>query len=610
MLISPSIAQVHFTRTVGAFSINRSGHKIAKGGRLRLMEKLTILAGMLLAASLPVRADLFLDGSTLPTAPWSYYADDPNQQTLLVDFFDPILGATNQALRISSDVGATEWYYGFAADEVVGAARFRLVDFSPLGKENLLCVTTSSPSDTNAPAPSITLVDGRYKLWSYVNLDSEIVDIGPADSNAWHTAYISARKDGQTRLWWDGVLLFDGTAPPANPYGAYLEWGSGSWQADASDTVDFDWVGYSSASGAPILIGTTPSDGNPYYDPSGGFTFKVLESLYGVTQGGVSLTVNGVDRTGDLVLTGGTNNLQGSLTGGFVPNHFYQAVLTLTDLASNVLTSTINFQTFSQTNYMFEAEDWNFDGGQWLDTIVLSSIPNTNNYVEKGDVPNIDESDTGTGNHNYRGTSPVGAENTGDWLRQKYLDAQVNDPDVHDVNVGWVEAGEWLNYTRTFPAGEYNIYARLAYDQSAPFEAILDKVTGATTENQTTNNLGSFKGNGISGGGQIYSFVPLTDAKTNRVVVSLNGVATLRATAATSGYNANFYMLVPAEQPVLSIRPSGSNVVISWYQLAGETYALESAPTLLGPWTNVVNSSNPFTTSASESARFFRLTAP
>jgi len=87
-------------------------------------------------------------------------------------------------------------------------------------------------------------VNGRYKLWSYVSSDTEILDLGPAISNQWHTTYLCARNDGRLRLWWDGVLRFDGSAPLVNRFDAYFEWGSGAWQYDAATTVDFDWVAY------------------------------------------------------------------------------------------------------------------------------------------------------------------------------------------------------------------------------------------------------------------------------------------------------------------------------------------------------------------------------
>jgi hypothetical protein len=188
----------------------------------------------------------FLGGSSLPTAPW---VSGGSGGTTIVDFFDPELGATNQALRIKSGSSLNEWYVALGGvDELAVGARFRLVAFSPTGKENLLCLTTHSTP--KSPAPSITLVNGRYKLWSYVDPDTfgrpglEIADIGPVVTNAWHIAYLYARNDGKVKLWWDGNLVFDGTGPPANPYDCYVEWGSGAWQYDATTTVDFDWVAY------------------------------------------------------------------------------------------------------------------------------------------------------------------------------------------------------------------------------------------------------------------------------------------------------------------------------------------------------------------------------
>jgi hypothetical protein len=95
-----------------------------------------------------------------------------------------------------------------------------------------------------SPAPAITLVDGRFKLWNYVKADTAILDLGPATTNVWHTAYLYARNDGKVKLWWDGNLAFDGIAPLVNPFNGYVEWGSGAWQYDATTTVDFDWVAY------------------------------------------------------------------------------------------------------------------------------------------------------------------------------------------------------------------------------------------------------------------------------------------------------------------------------------------------------------------------------
>ncbi len=186
----------------------------------------------------------FLGGPSLPASPWiASQSGGTDGTTAIVDFFDPDLGATNQALRINSGANANEWYVGpLALDELAVGARFRLAAFTGTGKENLLCLTTHSTP--LSPAPAITLVNDRYKLWNYVNSDTELMDIGPAVTNAWHTAYLYARNDGRVKLWWDDDLVFDGVAPLVNPFDGYVEWGSGSWQYDATTTLDFDWVAY------------------------------------------------------------------------------------------------------------------------------------------------------------------------------------------------------------------------------------------------------------------------------------------------------------------------------------------------------------------------------
>jgi hypothetical protein len=212
------------------------------------------LAGFLVALPQPAGAWIErLDGSSVPGASWYSYNDAgaAGGDTVVVDFVDPDTGANNQALRINSGPGSNEYYLGdYPAEadgaEVVIGARFRVVDMSSTGSENLLCATTYSAPGELAPAPSITLVDGQYKLWTYIDQDdqtgSEIMDLGPAVLGQFHTAYLYARKDGTVKLLWDGAWVFNGIAPVVSPLQAWVEWGSGSWQADATDTVDFDWI--------------------------------------------------------------------------------------------------------------------------------------------------------------------------------------------------------------------------------------------------------------------------------------------------------------------------------------------------------------------------------
>jgi hypothetical protein len=553
----------------------------------------------------------YVDGSALPGGGWQSYSEPDAGVPVVSDFIDPANGALNQAVQVSSGSGLSQWYVGpLGEDEVFGGARFRVESFSPTGKENLMAMVTVS--EPLSPAPSITLVDGRFKLWSYVHESEpfgaypgfEIADIAPVVAGEWHTAYLYAKKDGRVRLWWDGQLLFDDTAPLVNPFDGYFEWGSGSWQHDATDIVAFDWIAYGALSAQPTLT-TMPANGAIFHNFSAGFSFTNISSD-GVAADGVTITVNGVDRTSALIITGTDNNRQGTLS-GLLSNQLYEVVLSVTELDGDAFTFTIRFDTFSQDNLIFEAEDWNFDGGRFFDNPLLSSDPYDDTYYGKSSVQEVDYHDRNTlpgASHQYRDLDPVGTEITGDILRQKFIDAQQTDPAVTDYNVGWVEVGEWLNYSRTFPAGEYNIYGRFAYGvPGGLFRASVEKVQDATVQDQTLAPVGVFLG-GPGRGWQDYDFVPLTDLQGNLLTVSLDGVQTLRVTATEGGYNVNFYMLVPAQRPLLNIEPSNGSAIISWL---GEGFVLQSAPALTGPWEPVPNQSNPFTAPTTDPARFFRL---
>lgn len=223
---------------------NRSARDLANLRARYIQIGHSIINGAFLDAGSGDASIQFLGGGNLPGPPWaSSQSGGTGGSTSILNFFDTDLGATNQCLRINSGANANEWYVGpLAFDEMVVGARFRLAAFTPTGRENLLCLTTHSTP--LSPAPAITLVDGRYKLWNYVNSNTQLMDLGPAVTNAWHTAYIYARSGGPVKLWWDDALVFDGAAPLVNPYDGYIEWGSGSWQYNAITTVDFDWIAY------------------------------------------------------------------------------------------------------------------------------------------------------------------------------------------------------------------------------------------------------------------------------------------------------------------------------------------------------------------------------
>ena len=264
---------------------------------------------------------------------------------------------------------------------------------------------------------------------------------------------------------------------------------------------------------------------------------------------------------------------------GLPPNSSYTALITVTDNSGNVVTTGSAFDTFSPAYFTWEAEDFDFNGGQFIDNPVPSATPVANSYYyyPNGDPANVAQVGIDVTTPNaaagevfaYRPFESCGTDLSQDTLRTQFAAAGAS-----DYYVGWWDAGTWLNYTRTFPTNTFHIYARLAYN--AAFTVSCSLVTsGWGTADQGTQVLGTFSGTGT--GFQAWQWVPLLGANGQPAAVSLGGVSTLKMTSGTR-VNANFYMLVPAPQPpanvVLSATLSGSSIVLSFPTQAGFTYTL------------------------------------
>jgi len=131
-----------------------------------------------------------------------------------------------------------------------------------------------------------------------------------------------------------------------------------------------------------------------------------------------------------------------------------------------------------------------------------------------------------------------------------------------DYDVGWYDGGNWNNYTRTIPAGDYNVYLRAANGTTGNGGVNLARVTSdPTTTNQNTVNLGAFT-IPATGGWQTHTWVPLRDVNGNLLKFTGGGLQTLRATS-SGGVNANFYALFTANTNlplIANIYPNGTNL--------------------------------------------------
>jgi hypothetical protein len=321
----------------------------------------------------------------------------------------------------------------------------------------------------------------------------------------------------------------------------------------------------------PIITQVYP-DGTKMFQSTNKFVFTVSSSA-GISTNNVSLTLNGVNAGTDLILAGSANSWSASYS-KLQPNTSYTAVIAVTDLNGNSAGTTINFDTFAANNFTWEAEDYDYNSGSFIDNPAVDAYYGlvgtiTVDYLELfANVPQTI----------YRPSDSMGTAVAGDMERTQYIG-------TNDYHVGWYTTGEWVNYTRTYPAGTYQVYGRMARGTGGAVVHTLSMVTGGWgTADQTNADLGTFTIDPTAGW-QSYAFVPLRDAQGAQVLLPLNGSTnTLRLTSAGEA-NVNFLMLVKPLQ--LTATLVGSSVNLAFPTQPGFGYQLQFKADASGLWTNL-----------------------
>jgi len=242
-----------------------------------------------------------------------------------------------------------------------------------------------------------------------------------------------------------------------------------------------------------------------------------------------------------------------SVSFGLTTDTLYSVTIQLTDASDNSSATNITFDTVNPDYYTFEAEDFDYNGGDYFDN------PQTNAYVDLNGESGIDYNCPSPPQNNpYQyGRLGLATETTSDTPRSPYLSG-VTDPTTgglyKDYDVDSVNGGDWGNYTRNYPAGVYNIYMRAANGNNAVSDSSsISLVTGGeTTSSQTLSQLGTFSVPGTGGWGT-FTWVPLLNSGGGLVRFTGGSLATLRETTVNGSYNANYYMLVPANNTVKTL---------------------------------------------------------
>ena len=334
----------------------------------------------------------------------------------------------------------------------------------------------------------------------------------------------------------------------------------------------------------PVISAVYP-DGLMLLQSTNKFTFSAASAGAAINDTSIGLLLNGVDVSSDLVISGTPNNKTVTYS-GLLPNvASYTAVISVTNNNGLAANTTVVFDTFNPALYSWEAEDYDYGGAQFIDN------PQTNAYYGLSGVSDVDfhESFVNVPQVAYRTSDPMGTDETGDVPRLRYAG-------TNDFNIGWFTAGEWVNYTRTYPAGKYHVYGRFARGTGTNAAPVLSRVTdGVGTMTQTTVDLGSFSVD--SHGWGTYNWILLRDGSGEPVTLVLNGsVATFRLTSAgpedNTEANANFLMLLPIANPVtLNATLTGGNMVLSFDTETGFSYQVQYKQQLEnGSWSNLGSS--------------------
>ena len=364
----------------------------------------------------------------------------------------------------------------------------------------------------------------------------------------------------------------------------------------------------------PAISNVSPS-GTTIFQSSNALTF-VVSSPAGIATNAITVTVNGVTvASSNLVFTGSSTSWNVS-DPSLPANTLCTAIISVTSLTGETLSATNSFDTINSTNYQWEAEDYDYNGGSFIDN------PQVNAYNGLGSVAGIDNAQLnldGGRPFNYRtntvanpapGTSP-----SGDSARSQFTVGTT------DYQIGYFgETGEWANYTRHYPAGTYNVIGRLASGNGSPALPELLQVTGGYgTTNQTTNVLGTFTV--PSNGWEAWEWCPLLDGSGNPVKVTLDGSqTTLKLAGESQGFNANFFILTPTTANVtppplvLKVTASGANASLSFYAQTGYTYQIQYKTNLTdASWINLGgpitgnNATNTIPDPIGQQHRFYRI---
>jgi hypothetical protein len=275
--------------------------------------------------------------------------------------------------------------------------------------------------------------------------------------------------------------------------------------------------------------------------------------------------------------------------------------------------------------FVIEAEDFNHSRGQTV--AAASTMPLATNYYGGLDgIPGIDfkltsqsTTDSAANGNDYRNgfafdgvTTPFPTtpedqlgnvdvvDNNGDRNRGDFI-LETN------YKIGWGTAGEWFQYTRSLPPGQYNAVIGASRDglTTNGMSFALDVVTaGADTANATVVPVGTVVAS-HTGGWSSNDLLPVRASDGSLATYDLGANSTLRLTIVSSDPDLDYILLYPAgpvvNGPEISVSRNASGQPVITFE--GTLTASDSVD---GTYAPVTGATSPYTVPTDGSMRFFR----
>jgi hypothetical protein len=258
--------------------------------------------------------------------------------------------------------------------------------------------------------------------------------------------------------------------------------------------------------------------------------------------------------------------------------------------------------------FFIEAEDFNYDGGLAKPEASVMPYPG-GAYDGLSAVPGVDYdasseplSDGVPPADNYRkGESPNVPHNNSAGDRQRgSIEMTVN------YRIGW--AGNfWLNYTRTFPEGHYQVFAACSNPDGNIGAHLWKVLSDPSQPDQELEDIGVCSGPKTSGWGS-NQLAPLLDAEGSTHVIRLAGPTTIRVTGAQGDFDYLLFAPVqsaPPVKPTLAVTRLADGKVELRFQ-----GILQAADAVTGSYQDQLQAQSPFTVTPSETRKFYRARSP